>query len=237
MTEIIVGEGGFGKVTCCIGKDIYAKKYVKGHKQFIHEVGMMHMVQGVPGVMPLLGVDVAKQAIRMPYIRMGLYEYATSMMNWTHPKKRISIARRIMRRIMRIVGDLHDIGVVHLDIKPDNILLEQDPSSSVPRPIIADFGVSRRVGTELDAEQGVGTPGFIAPEVFAKDYTVGPLADVYSLGKTLEIIVGEPRSKPLSDIIAKMCQTDPDKRITLRAALKHPFFRSSRLPECFTPSV
>lgn len=240
MKEIIVGSGAFGTVTCCVGETVTARKYVTDYMRFNHEVNMLHTAQGIMGVMPLLGVDVRERVIRMPYFKLSLRNYATDTLRWTHPRQRIKIARRIMRRLMVIVADLHDYDIVHLDIKPENVMLEEDPATSVYRPILTDFGVSLRARTCLNSDEGVGTPGFVAPELFAKGYMVSPSADVYSLGKTLEEIVGQAgrrQDKSLADVIDKMCKKDPGQRITLKAALRHPFFRSSSLGQCFAPSI
>ena len=72
----------------------------------------------------------------------------------------------------------HRSGIVHRDLKPDNVLLTQH---GVPK--IVDFGLAKRIVVE-DASIGervVGTPNFMAPELF-QDQPASPASDVYALG-------------------------------------------------------
>lgn len=81
---------------------------------------------------------------------------------------------------------LHFQGVIHYDLKPDNILIAGDG-----RAVISDFGVSR-VTPNRSSDTTVGSPGtptYTAPEVWGKGAYHGRLADVWSLGVTLHGMV------------------------------------------------
>ena len=73
---------------------------------------------------------------------------------------------------------LHRVGVVHRDVKPSNILLDEHG-----RARLADFGIARLVDSTRLTVTGVvmGTPGYVAPEQI-EGHECGPAADVYSLG-------------------------------------------------------
>jgi serine/threonine-protein kinase len=85
---------------------------------------------------------------------------------------------RLLRDVAFALAYAHQRGVVHRDVKPDNILIE----AGTGRVFVADFGIAG-VGTD-DVNDGVaGTPEFASPEQ-ALGAAVGPPSDVYSLGAT-----------------------------------------------------
>lgn len=93
---------------------------------------------------------------------------------------------RVLREVAWALGYAHAQGLVHRDVKPDNILLEADTG----RALVADFGIAAAVGdTRADAAgtprdtTGTGTPEFMSPEQ-ALGETVDARSDLYSLGAT-----------------------------------------------------
>jgi serine/threonine protein kinase len=84
--------------------------------------------------------------------------------------------------IAQALDEMHRRNLVHLDIKPENILV-----SASGQAVLADFGISRRRG----ATTHEGTPLYMSPEQAAGDRPVGPWCDVYSLGVlAYEMLVG-----------------------------------------------
>ena len=81
--------------------------------------------------------------------------------------------------LLRAVGALHTRGVLHLDIKPSNIML---PREAGPACVLIDFGLCRRVGTLVPGQRG--SRPFMAPE-YVSGETLGAWTDVYALGVTL----------------------------------------------------
>ncbi|HAB16107.1 MAG TPA: serine/threonine-protein kinase [Verrucomicrobiota bacterium] len=97
-------------------------------------------------------------------------------------------AATLVARVARAVHHAHQRGLIHRDLKPANILLEPDGS-----PLVADFGLARRLDTERSltaANQLVGTLAYMAPEQ-AAGQPVSVATDVWSLGVILyELLAG-----------------------------------------------
>ncbi len=105
-------------------------------------------------------------------------------------------ARRVAREICAALKEAHRAGVIHRDVKPQNIFLLQD-SGAVK---LVDFGLARVEGqARLTAQSAVmGTPGYIAPELYAGERP-DARADVYSVGATFLEMLGGRRGLATSD--------------------------------------
>ena len=102
-------------------------------------------------------------------------------------------------KLAEAVAHAHERNVIHRDLKPANVLLADFAGSLAScRPVIADFGLARRldVDTTRVTHDGavLGTPGYMAPEQAAgRTDEIGPATDVHALGVILyELLVGTP---------------------------------------------
>jgi TolB-like protein/tRNA A-37 threonylcarbamoyl transferase component Bud32/Tfp pilus assembly protein PilF len=102
-------------------------------------------------------------------------------------------ALRITREAIYGLSHAHREGVIHRDVKPENLLLTEDGSTQV-----ADFGIARATETHADVsitEYGValGTPAYMAPEQSSGEQAVDARADQYALAATChEMLAGTP---------------------------------------------
>jgi len=128
----------------------------------------------------------------------------------------ISVARTVAIAIQACAGlaAAHRAGVVHRDLKPDNILMRRDGHA-----VIADFGIARALVDHHSAErdgQIAGTPAYMAPEQVLGSSDIDGRADVYALGVTLyECLTGRlPFSGDSAVAVAKarLHEPPPDPR-------------------------
>ncbi|KAM0857124.1 hypothetical protein ACQ4PT_048663 [Festuca glaucescens] len=195
-----LGQGGFGAVyrgSFSDGRQI-AVKMLKDYKtdgeDFINEVASISRTSHV-NVVTLIGfcLEGSKRALIYDYMRNGsLEKYAFkdnsqggNTLGW---EKLFDIAVGIARGLEYLHRGCNT-RIVHFDIKPHNILLDQDFC-----PKISDFGLAKLC---LNKESAIsiggarGTIGYIAPEVYSKQFgVVSSKSDVYSYGMMVLEMVG-----------------------------------------------
>ncbi len=160
----------------------------------------------------------------------------------------IGDARRILREVADALAYAHANGVVHRDIKPDNILLDANSG----RAMVTDFGIARAASdgeARLTATgAAIGTPAYMSPEQCSGDPEIDGRSDLYSLGAVAyQMIAGSPpftggstpaimmkqvmevpapvqAARPdvpndLAQIVMRLLEKDPGKRFANGAAL------------------
>ena len=115
-----------------------------------------------------------------PYIVMELVN-GRSVGHVMSQEKQLSEARalEIATGVARALRAASEIGLIHSDVKPDNIVLDEKG-----RAKLVDFGIAKFGPGKLDADAAIGTPYYVAPEQVLRA-TVDHRTDIYSLGATL----------------------------------------------------
>ncbi|XVE95268.1 hypothetical protein REPUB_Repub02eG0081700 [Reevesia pubescens] len=97
-----------------------------------------------------------------------------------------SMARFFFQQLISGVSYCHSMQICHKDLKLENTLLD---GSTAPRVKICDFGYSKSYVLHSQPKSTVGTPAYIAPEVLSKKEYDGKIADVWSCGVTLYVML------------------------------------------------
>lgn len=132
-----------------------------------------------PGIVPVYSATVRDD---IAWFEMALVE-GESLGKRLARDERLSIAdaRFVLAHVADALGYAHTAGVVHRDIKPDNILLD----AATGRPMVTDFGIARTLddGAYMTLEGVVlGTPTYMSPEQALGNAAIDCRADIYSLG-------------------------------------------------------
>ncbi|XVF63623.1 hypothetical protein PTKIN_Ptkin09bG0101500 [Pterospermum kingtungense] len=228
-----LGRGTFGIIYLCIEKATgrkYACKSISRRKLTIDE-----QVQNV------------RREIAILQHLTGGELFARIIAKGSYSERQ---AASICRQIVFAVYTCHFMGVIHRNLKPENlVLLSKDENSPIK---VIDFGLSLFIEEGRMYEDLVGTAYYIAPEILQRKY--GKEIDMWSVGVILYILLsGVPpfwgendkeilkavsegnldlESRPwpsisdgAKDLIRKMLARDPKKRITAAQALEYPWMK------------
>jgi len=185
---------------------------------------------------------------------------------WNHVPCTEKEAARVISQVLAAVAYMHDNGIIHRDLKLENIMLENNsPDASVK---IIDFGLSTKFlpskGDPLTAR--VGTVYTMAPEVVKKEqYTFK--ADMWSVGVITYVLLGDflpffsqnrhdllhlisvgkydfiPEnnwnkvSQAAKDFVSDLLEYDPSERLSALQAMNHPWIRAQSSPSEWCPTL
>jgi len=161
-----------------------------------------------PHIVPVLSAgetspsDGESSAVRLPFFIMPFVEGESLRARLSRGPLSVREAVSILKDVARALVYAHGRGIIHRDIKPDNILLSSGSAT------VTDFGVAKaitasregtrpasttRTGTITLVGTSIGTPAYMAPEQAAGDPSTDHRADLYALGIVgYEMLVGTP---------------------------------------------
>ncbi|HRQ48014.1 MAG TPA: HDOD domain-containing protein [Rhodocyclaceae bacterium] len=131
-----------------------------------------------PGIVPIFDVGIEQGD---PYL---VFEFVPGEDLQRYMRRRgalpASEAVHIMTAILEAIAAAHDEGVIHRDLKPTNILMDERGT-----PRVMDFGIARRISDDPASGSSLsGTPSYMAPEYIAS-HEIGPRTDVFAAGLIL----------------------------------------------------
>ncbi|KAL2892875.1 Serine/threonine-protein kinase PEPKR2 [Bienertia sinuspersici] len=241
-----IGQGKFGSVWLCrckaSGREYACKTLIKGEETVHREVEIMQHLSGHTGVVMLKAVYEDSDCFHLVMELCSGGRLVDEMKEKRYSEQRVA---QIMKEIMLVIKYCHDMGVVHRDVKPENILLTNSGAMK-----LADFGLAVRVSSGQSLTGIAGSPAYVAPEVLSGSYR--EKVDIWSAGillhalltgslpfqgESLESIfdaiknnkldfhsgVWQSVSKLARDLVEKMLTRDVSARISADEVLRHPF--------------
>ena len=162
-----------------------------------------------------------------PYIILELLQGETLAHRLQRGPVPLEEALAITRQVGSALQAAHRAGVVHRDLKPDNVFLCL-PQEEMPGPYVKvlDFGISKIRGSQTVATQDavlMGTPQYMAPEqALGRNTSIDARTDVFALGAIVyEMLGGVPAfaGSSLAEVVYKVVHAQPQPLAQLRAAL------------------
>jgi tetratricopeptide (TPR) repeat protein len=203
-----LGRGGMGVVYRVRGPDghdaalkVLVRTDTETIARFERERRLLASLGEEEGFVPLLDAGVSEGGaawLVMPFLPGGTLRAKLA-------KGPLGVAETVElgRVLARALGAAHARGIVHRDVKPENILFTAPRGSTPGRALVADLGLAKHFDrTTRGASQSVslsregmlrGTAGYMAPEQVSDAKGAGPAADVFALGAVLyECLAGRP---------------------------------------------
>lgn len=250
----VLGQGSFGKVRLAwhrlAGTQVAIKSYEKSKmteehhwKRVKQEIKLMERLNH-PHVIRMLEMIDSPKRIHIVMEHAG----GGNLCSYVKARRRLPEheARKIFIQLLLGVEYMHDLGIIHRDIKLENVLFDEDRNMK-----LVDFGFSvacRDPNKRLKIF--CGTPSYMAPEIVLRQEYLGRPVDVWSLGVLLyaclcgcfpfvaksypelykkiaaaHLRLPDHLSHSSRDLLRRMLHPDPTKRLTLARVRRHPWVK------------
>ncbi len=199
----LVGQGQFGRVYCASHRKTGAIVALKeldrqrfSTQKFLRELRFLLLLQH-PHIVTCRALEQTETSryLVMDYCEAGTLRNLLDEEVCLHPVQGLNLLTQVLNGLEHA----HQRGIVHCDIKPENILLTAIADGWTAR--ISDFGIARLSQELFNAEfSNTGSPAYMAPERFYGQYS--PASDLYAIGIMLyELLVGH---RPFSGAPAEL---------------------------------
>jgi len=200
--ESEVGRGGMGIVYCARDRRLKREIAIKVlppelsfradiRQRFLREAETAAQLNH-PNIVPIYTVEERDNLVYfvMAYIKG---DNLGQRLQQHGPMPPVEV-RRILREVAEALAYAHNRNVIHRDIKPDNIIIDEETG----RAMVTDFGIARALTDSGDSRltatgMAIGTPAYMSPEQSAGDRAIDGRSDLYSLGVVgYQMLCGQP---------------------------------------------
>ncbi|XP_026558065.1 serine/threonine-protein kinase 17A [Pseudonaja textilis] len=261
-----LGRGKFAVVKKCINRQTekeFAAKFMRKRRKgqdcrmdIIHEIAVLELAQCNQWVINLHDVYETPTEIILvlEYAAGGeIFDHCVAERENAFKEKEV---KHFMRQILQGVSFLHQNNIVHLDLKPQNILLTYESPLGEIR--IVDFGLSRIMRNNEELREIMGTPEYVAPEILSYE-PISTATDMWSIGVLTYVMLtgvspflGNDKqetflnisqinvnysedfdlvSEPAVDFIKSLLIKKPEKRATAEECLLHSWLAQTDIPD------
>ena len=206
--NLVQREGDNGKVL--------AQKEFQRPEFFEKDAAMMNAVKGLRGVAQIL--KVCNSSLATPSLIMEYYPEQDPSRSILTPEQ----FRNYFRKLVMAIKDLASRNISHLDIKSDNIVATADGT-----PVLIDFNLAR-FWNDTDFWVSANGPPELYHAMQRNNFTgvLSAANDVYDLARHISY-VAKDKPAQMVDLLNKMMEPIPEKRILHDEILAHPYFASN----------
>ncbi|MCC6509529.1 MAG: SUMF1/EgtB/PvdO family nonheme iron enzyme [Pirellulaceae bacterium] len=207
----LLGSGGFGRVFLAVDEKLKRNVAIKvPHSNFTQDHAHLELMLAEaqiaagldhPGIAPIYDVGSTDQ---LPmFLVSKLIEGQTLAEQMQRESYTPEAAAGLIAQVAEALDYAHQSGIVHRDIKPQNILLDENGHA-----VLVDFGLAWRSLDGTQAYPQAGTPAYMSPEQHGQSLDpIDHRADIYSLGKVLIELLAGPMGSPSQYSVSQLSRS------------------------------